>query len=145
MAQRQWNNRAFDDVSASDTGAETKVKHAAALVATERLHAGVVHDPHRATERGFVIKIDPALAEIKWFGNRVAVAHVARITDRDTLELPVRCGLFYLLYKKLGREFLAGGEFCLVAFAGLPDFDVGPTDVDHEYVHGCTSSGMVRM
>ena len=40
-------------------------------------------------ERGGVVEVDPAVAEIEWLSDRMAVAYVARIADRDAFELPI--------------------------------------------------------
>ena len=69
----------------------------------------------------------------------MAVAHLARIADRDPLELPIGGDFFHFFDQLLGRELLAGRELFLVRLAGLPNLDVGAADVDDEDVHGAQS------
>ena len=52
------------DVIGDESGAESEEEHAAALVAAERLHGGVVDHLHRAAEGGGEIEADPTGPEI---------------------------------------------------------------------------------
>ena len=135
VAEGEGDDRAVEDEGATDAGAETEVQHAAAFVAAERLHAGVVHDSHGALEGGGIVEVDPAVAEIEWIGDRVAMADIAGIADRDAVEFPIGGGFVHFFNQKLGRERFAGRKFQLLLFATRPDFDVRATDIDHEYVH----------
>ena len=71
-------------------GAQAEEQHPAAVVAAQRLHGGVVDDPHRPFERGGEVEADPAGAEVARLGPRAVVADLAGVADRDGAVLPVR-------------------------------------------------------
>ena len=73
MAEAERNDRAVEDEGAADAGSDAEVEHAAAFVAAERLHAGVVHDAHGTLERVGVVEVDPTVAEIPGLGDRMAM------------------------------------------------------------------------
>src|SRR3954453_5941798 len=135
MPDGQWNDRSIQDEYAANARAEAEVEHAAALITAESLHTRVVHDADRAFERGRVVEVYPAFAEIERFGHRMAVSHFAGIADRDAVVLPLgRYGVD--LFDELGgRELFARRDLNFIRFAGCPDFCVGATDIEDEYVH----------
>src|SRR3954468_18225720 len=135
MADGERDDRAIEDERAANTGAEAKVQHAAAFIAAEGLHAGVVHDADGATERVGVVEADPAIAQVEWFGDRLAMADFAGVADRDALELPIRGSRFHFRNQILGRQLFAGRELGLIGFARLPDLDVGAADIDDQNIH----------
>src|SRR5262249_57260266 len=55
---------AVDDQRGPEAGAEPEEQHAAALVAAQRLHGGIVDHPYRPAECLLEVEADPASAEI---------------------------------------------------------------------------------
>jgi len=135
VADGERDDRAIGDEHATDTGAEAEVKHAAAFVTAESLHAGIVHDTYRNFESGGIVEVDPTVAKIEWFRDRVPVPHFAGIADRDTVELSIGGYFVNLFDERLWREFLARGNFGFIHFASGPNFDVRAADIDDEDVH----------
>src|SRR5688572_12665139 len=136
MTQRQGNDRAVEDVRAAQARAQAQVQHATAFVASQGLHAGVVHDAHSATEGLGIIEVDPAVRKIVRIGRGMAVAHLARIADRDALKFPVGGNFLHAVDQFLRREFFTGCELFLVPLAGLPYLHVRAANIDNENVHG---------
>src|SRR4051812_44457710 len=87
MANGERNDRAIQDEHAADARAQAEVKHSATFVAAERLHAGVVHDADRATERGRIVEIYPAVTQVEGFGNGMSVKDLPGVANGNAIEL----------------------------------------------------------
>ena len=81
------------------------------------------------------IESDPAGTQIVRLCGRVAELHVAGVTDRDPIVLPIADLFADDLGELFGSQFRARLEFQLLAEAGAPEFDVGAADIDHESIH----------
>ena len=68
-----------DDERRTQPGAEPEEQHAAAAVAADRLHGGVVDHLDRPAERAGEVEADPAPAEVEGLGGDLAARHQARI------------------------------------------------------------------
>ena len=88
MGQLHWFEHAVHDHRRAEAGAETEKQHAAALVAADGLHRGVVDQFHRDAE-GFVeVETDPAATEIVRLAQRTAVDDRSGIAERNAVVVP---------------------------------------------------------
>ena len=89
MAEFHRLDDAVYDHGGAEASAQAEEKHLASLIATERLHGGIVDDFDGTSERSFEVESHPARPEIVGFQNRLAAEDRARIADRDRLAFPV--------------------------------------------------------
>ena len=73
---------AIDDERRAEPGAEAEEEHAAALVAAQRLHGGVVDHSHGTPERLLEVEPDPSISQVPRFRHGLAVEHRPGISDR---------------------------------------------------------------
>ena len=64
MAQLHRYDRTVDHHRRAEAGPKPEEEHLAALVASERLHGGVVGDLRRALESSLEVEADPTRTEI---------------------------------------------------------------------------------
>ena len=93
MAELERLDHAVGDHGRPEAGAETEEEHAAAPVAPDRLHDGVVHDLRRLPEGGLVVETDPAVAEVHGLGDHLAGTDRRGDSDRDPAPPPALDGL----------------------------------------------------
>ena len=80
---------ALDDQRRAETGPEAEEEHAAASVAAEGLHRGVVDELHGPAEGASEVEAHPAAAEVVRLRNHVPVDHRSGIADGDVVVGPV--------------------------------------------------------
>src|SRR4029453_7231829 len=125
---------ALDDQRRAETGAEPQEEHASTLVAAERLHRRVVHDPHRAPEGGLVVEPDPSAGEVVRLLHRPAVEHRSRIADTDPVVLPSPGELTDARDQDLGGQGGPRLELASGTLSGGAQLDVGAADVDDQHL-----------
>src|SRR5262249_59062666 len=88
MAELNGLYDAVDYHGRSEPRSKAQKEHLAPLVASQRLHSGIVDDLHGTTECLSKIEPDPSASQVVWFGNRPAVENRPGIADRDPLIRP---------------------------------------------------------
>src|SRR5215469_1158231 len=96
---------AVDHHGGAQASAEAEKKHAAAFVAAEGLHGGIVDDSDGTSKRFRKIEIHPSAAEVMRFAERAAVDDRAGIAVRDAVIAPVLGGCLDLF------DHLGSGHF----------------------------------
>src|SRR5438132_2630997 len=76
------------DERRAETRAESEEEHRPALVASERLHRGVVDDPRRRLERALEVEADPSIPEVDGVDDNAAAVHRCGDPDRDAIPGP---------------------------------------------------------
>lgn len=123
---------AVGDQRRSESGTEAEEEHGAALVASERLHRGVVHDPGGRAEGRLEVESDPSRAEVEGLRDHPAVVHRGRDADGHDIEAPVLGG------PQSGSDHLGGREgrprrlASVLSLAAQEHLDVRTADVDRE-------------
>src|ERR1700682_3086124 len=110
MRHLHWLNDSIDDHCGPQPCAEPKKKHSTAVINAESLHGRIIQDLNRVAERLLEIESDPPAAEIVGVGERAPVDHWPRISKRDAIIFPVRCGCSNLLDHFLRRHLRTRGK-----------------------------------
>ncbi len=120
------------DHCGAEAGAEAEEEHAAAFVAAEGLHAGVVDEFHGMAERFAEVEAHPAAAQVVRLAERMTVDDRAGIADGDAIVLPGARGFFH------GANHFGGGHrgarrnFHWFFLPGHQELDVCSADIDCE-------------
>src|SRR6185312_9078240 len=125
-------DRALDDERGAQARSQPEEEQPAALVVAQRLHRRVVDDLHRAAERRLEIEADPARAEVVRLACDDAVAHHARIADRQRVVAPAARDLQDALHHVVRRHARPGLELDMRLPPARQAFDVGAADVEYE-------------
>src|SRR5262245_15534486 len=89
MAQFHRLDDAIQNHGGTQTRAQAKEKHLAALVAPQSLHGRIIDDLDWAPECSSVVEPDPTRSEVMRFCNWPAVEYRPRVADRYPVILPV--------------------------------------------------------
>src|SRR5262249_21655414 len=118
----------LDDEGRAQAGAQAEEEHAAAVVAAQGLHGGIVDELDRFAEGDLEIEIDPAAAEVDRLQENLFADHRAGVADADGVELPVTGGRPDVVKHGLGGQLSARRELAdLLAVAEL-ELDVSAAD-----------------
>src|SRR5262249_61535608 len=90
MAQLHRLYDVVDDECRAQPGSQAEKKHLAALVAAQRLHHSIVHEPARTIEGLLIVRAGPSRAEVTWLRNRTTMEHRTWEADRDRVVRPSR-------------------------------------------------------
>jgi hypothetical protein len=74
---------AINNHGGAEPGPQTEKQHRAAVVTSERLHDGVIHDLDRSAECGRKIEAHPSAPQIVWLANRPTAQDWSGIANRD--------------------------------------------------------------
>src|SRR5215467_11774882 len=110
MAELHGFYDAVDYHGRSELRSKAQKEHLAALVASQRLHGGIVDDLHGMTEYLCKIEPDPSASQVVWFGNRPAVENRPGIADRDHVIRPPSGDLLDSGYHPPGSQGWPGWE-----------------------------------
>ena len=80
---------AINNHGGAEPGPQTEKQHRAAVVTSERLHGGVIHDLDRSAECGRKIEAHPSAPQIVWLANRPTAQDWSGIANRDYRIVPV--------------------------------------------------------
>src|SRR5581483_6853027 len=83
MRELERNQHSLAHHRRSQTGAESEKQHAAAFVAAERLHRGIVDDADGLFERRFEIEANPTASKVPRVACRTSVDDRAGVANRD--------------------------------------------------------------
>src|ERR1017187_3941298 len=132
MRQLHRLEGAVRDHGRPEPGAETEKKHPSSLIASERLHGGVIDEFDGVPERLGEIKPHPASAEIVRFAQRMVVNHGSRVAYRDDVVIPVLGDSLYIPDHPAGGHGWAGGNLALLGLSGGQQLDVSAANIDHQ-------------
>jgi hypothetical protein len=99
------------------------------LIASRRLHGGVVDDFHGAPERLSKVKSNPRWREIIRFGNRPVPENRPRVANRQRLILPIRSQLLHSGDHASRRHGGARDKLASIGLASGEDFGMCPADI----------------
>src|ERR1019366_4106768 len=118
----------------TESGAESKKQHAAAVIAAQSLHRSIVHDADGTPECLFEVMADPASTQVVGLGQRSSLTHRARVADRNGRIFPTSGGVLYLGYHAGRGHRGTRGNLHGLRMMGVDEFEVGSTYVDYEDV-----------
>src|SRR5207249_8501523 len=87
--ERHGFSSTANNQGSAETGAWTQEKHAPTLIASQRLHGGIIDHPHRTPEGLAKVDSHPSTTEILRFGDGTSVQHRPRVPDGHGFVLPV--------------------------------------------------------
>jgi len=88
----------IDDHRGPDSGAEAQKEHAAAVIASQRLHGSIIDNLNWTTEGPWRSQIRPARTKVVGFVERASVVHGAWIADRDEAIFPILGDALHISY-----------------------------------------------
>ena len=132
VGELQGVGEAVADECGAEAGAQAEEEHAAAVVASERLHDRVVHDLRRSAERALEVEVDPAFAKVGGLQNRPVAPDRHRDADAHDVPRPALGRHAHLLDHVAGRHRWAGLALAWLDLALSEQLDVGTADVDGE-------------
>src|SRR5690349_12500220 len=133
VAELERLDHAVGDQRRAEAGAEPQEEHPSALVASDRLHDGVVDDLGRLAERRLEVEPDPALAEVHRLGDHLAAVNRGRYPHAHVLPRPALGGREHTLDHLRRRQLRPGLEPPPLRVPGDAQLDVRPADVDGEH------------
>ena len=110
VAELHGLQESVDNHSGAKARTQAKEQHASTLVASQRLHGGVVNHLDRASERFLEVEPHPAGSQVVWIVKNTALQHRSRISDRDGVELPFGSELLDLGHHLFGCHLRARYE-----------------------------------
>src|SRR5262249_40688348 len=120
----------------SEPRSKAQKEDLAALVASQRLHGGIVDDLHGTTECLCKIEPDPSASEVVWFGNRPAVENRPGIADRDPVIRPPSGELLDSRQHPPGGQGRPGWKGPPFGLSGGKDLDRSSAHIDDQHLLG---------
>ena len=136
VSQFHRGDHFIDDHRRSQARTEPEKEHAAAFVAAERLHGGVVDDANRLTEASREIEPDPAAAQVSRFEQRLVMHDRSGISDRHAIERPIGGFLQNFVGHFGGGQRGPGREFTRSPRSFDEEFEIRTSDIDRQHAHG---------
>src|SRR4051812_40459910 len=104
MPECERNDLMIDNECGSQAGPKSQIKHASAFVASQGLHAGIIHYANRNSEGARVVEVNPARSQVVRVRLRPPIKNVSRVPNGNSFKGPVRRELPDLLNEGCGTE-----------------------------------------
>ena len=147
MAQFHRFEDAVHNHGGTEAGAQSEEQHPAAPVTPQGLHGGVIDDFHRALERRPIIKSDPALAQVKRFGEGPVMTDRPGVAEGHRTILPILRELAHTGQQHRRSQLGAGSEFTVFLLSRHEQRDVGSANINGQHFHkldvGCLSAALL--